>query len=157
MPFFLAGSPAQLLESLADLTSLPTPAVAPAPAVPDPADLGAFTGFVEAAPAAGLCSVPLILALAASAPDLPADLISSGFLGGTAFLAGEDIIKRMAAASDSALRLRSPRSAARTTSSASRTAEETAAASRSINCTFASSCAFFSALRALAAAASMAS
>ena len=113
IPFFLAGSPAQLLESLADLTSLP----APPGAVPVVAAPPGRAGLASVEPAAGLCSVPFF---AASAAALAAAgvAISTFFGGGGAFLAGADIIKRMAAASASALRLRSPKSTARAASSA---------------------------------------
>src|SRR5450759_198985 len=75
MPFFFAGSPAQLLESLADLTSLPVPTGAPAPVVPG---VPGLTGLAGAAPAAGLCNVPLMPALTASAvPGLVTGLVLS--------------------------------------------------------------------------------
>ena len=126
---FLAGSPAQLLDSLADLTSLPAPAGVVAAAAPG---APARAGLLATVPAAGLCRVPLRPVLAAStAPGLTAGLTSSGFFGGGAFFAGADIITRMAAASASTLRRRSPRSAARAASSSALTLAATAALARS--------------------------
>ena len=114
--FFLAGSPAQLLDSLADFTSLPVPL----PELPVFAAPG-LAGLAGTVPAAGLCKVPLIPALAASGFN------SSGFFRTGAFLAGADIMTRIAAASASALRLRSPRSMARSASSAIRAFDSAAA------------------------------
>src|SRR5450830_484528 len=77
--FFLAGSPAQLEDSLADLTSL----LPPGPA----AGAGALAVRVPApAPGvpAGLCRVPLTPALAS--PGLATGFGSSGFLATRTFL-----------------------------------------------------------------------
>ena len=101
--FFLAGSPAQLLDSLADLTSLP--ATPPAGAATVPGAPGLAGALATVLPVAGLCKVPLIAAFG-----------GSGFLATITGLAGADIIMRIAAASASALRLRSPKSTARAVS-----------------------------------------
>jgi len=93
MPFFLAGSPAQLLESLADLTSLPAAVVVVAAPALSP---GLAPVFATVLPAAGLCKVPLIT--------------GSGFFATITGFAGADIMLRIAAASASALRRRSPKS-----------------------------------------------
>jgi hypothetical protein len=123
--FFLAGSPAQLDDSLADLTSLPAPAP-PArwcAAARRAAGAGADGRLVQRALDAGL----------AASPGLATGLGSSGFLATSTFL-GVDIIERMAAASASALRRRSPRSAARAASSSARALDSAAAFSRGFSC-----------------------
>ena len=117
MPFFLAGSPAQLEDSLADLTSLPAPAAGAAAAVPAVRAPGAPTG---------LCKVPFF---ASPVTARGAGLGSSGFLA-TSTLAGVDIMERIAAASASALRRRSPRSVARAASSWARARDSASAFSR---------------------------
>src|SRR3954464_8944830 len=105
MAFFLDGSPAQLEDSLADLTSLPAPGAAGAEAPG------------RGVPAAGLCSVPLAAGLAS--PGLATGLASSGFLATSTFL-GAAIMARIASASANALRRRSSRSLARAASSSAR-------------------------------------
>ena len=156
MAFFLAGSPAQLLDSLADLTSLPAPAGALVPGAPG---APGRAGLATVVPAAGLCNVPLSPVLAAStAPGLTTGLTSSGFFGGGAgFLAGADIMSRIAAASASAFRRRSPRSAARATSSSARALAAAAALARSTSWDLTTASALAAASCALAAALSEAS
>ena len=113
--FFLAVSPAQLLESLADFTSLPAPAAGAPPGL---------AALATVLPAAGLCKVPLTAVLASAS-----GLASSGFLATTTFL-GVDIIMRMAEASASALRRRSLKSTARAASSSEAAFEAAAAWAR---------------------------
>ena len=114
MAFFLAGSPAQLEDSLADLTSLlALGADAPGAA----AGLGAALVPAEGV-FAGLCKVPLVAALAST--------LGSSFLATSTFL-GALIMARIASASAIALLRRSFKSKARAASSSDLSLDSAAA------------------------------